>query len=120
MIGTNAPPSLGQDAYQQTHPVLFSDRAIYIVIYSLRTGASPADITRHLMNVTIHCKDAPVLLVGTHADVVHGGSGLSMAALKARFPQVRLFHSLSLLELWPDGNFHVVHFISALSCHCRL
>ena len=77
-----------QDAYQQTHPVLFSDRAIYIVLYSMRTGASPADIRRHLMNVAIRCKDAPILLVGTHADVVHGGSGLSLAALKRRFPQV--------------------------------
>jgi hypothetical protein len=77
-----------QDAYQQTHPVLFSDRAIYVILYSLRTGASPGDLSRHLMNVSLRHKEAPIILVGTHADVVHGGSGLSLAALKKRFPQV--------------------------------
>jgi hypothetical protein len=57
-------------------------------MYSMRTGPSPVDINRHLMNVAIRCRDAPVLLLGTHADVVHAGSGLSLAALKMRFPQV--------------------------------
>ena len=85
--------ALSQDAYQQTHPVLFSDRAIYIVMYSLRTGASPVDINRHLMNVAIRCKDSPVLVVGTHSDAVHGGGGLSLEALRRRFPQVGIAYA---------------------------
>ncbi len=77
-----------QEVYQRTHPVLFSDRALYVVVYSLRAGASVPDLTRHLMNVTVRCKDAPVLVVGTHSDAVGGGAPLPLAALKARFPQV--------------------------------
>jgi hypothetical protein len=74
--------------YQRTHPVLFSDRALYVVVYSLRTEASVHDLPRHLINVTVRCKDAPVLVVGTHSDAVGGGAPLPLAALKARFPQV--------------------------------
>jgi hypothetical protein len=77
-----------QDTYQQTHPVLFSDRALYVVVYNLRAGSSVPDLTRHLMNVTVRCKDAPILVVGTHSDEVGMGSPLRLAALKAKFPQV--------------------------------
>jgi hypothetical protein len=81
-----------QEVYQRTHPVLFSDRALYVVVYSdyysLRAGASVPDLTRHLMNVTVRCKDAPIVVVGTHSDAVGGGAPLPLAALKARFPQV--------------------------------
>ncbi len=81
------PPSL-QEVYQQTHPVLFSDRALYVIVYSLRTEVSFADLHRHLMNVTVRCKDAPIILVGTHCDVMGGDWTLPLPALKARFSQV--------------------------------
>jgi hypothetical protein len=77
-----------QEVYQRTHPVLFSDRALYVVVYSLQAGASVPDLTRHLMNVTVRCKDAPIVVVGTNSDAVGGGAPLPLAALKARFPQV--------------------------------
>ena len=83
-----APVAPSQEVYQRTHPVLFSDRAVYVVVYSLRAGASVHDLTRHLMNVTMRCKDAPILVVGTHSDAAGGGAPLPLAALKARFPQV--------------------------------
>jgi hypothetical protein len=83
-----APVAPSQEVYQRTHPVLFSDRAVYVVVYSLRAGASVSDLTRHLMNVAVRCKDAPILVVGTHSDAAGGGSPLPLAALKARFPQV--------------------------------
>ncbi len=78
--------------YQQTHPVLFSDRAIYVIVFSLRAQSlSTAELTRHVMNVSVRCKDAPILIVGTHADVVGGGgASVSLATLKQRFPQVRV------------------------------
>ena len=83
-------PSHSQDVYQQTHPVLFSDRAIYVIVFSLRAQSlSTAELTRHVMNVSVRCKDAPILIVGTHADVVGGGgASVSLATLKQRFPQV--------------------------------
>ncbi len=83
-----APVAPSQEVYQRTHPVLFSDRALYVVVYSLRAGASVHDLTRHLTNVTVRCKDAPILVVGTHSDAAGGGAPLPLAALKARFPQV--------------------------------
>ncbi len=85
---TLAPVAPPQEVYQRTHPVLFSDRALYVVVYSLRAGASVADLTRHLMNVTVRCKDAPIVVVGTHSDAVGGDAPLPLAALKARFPLV--------------------------------
>jgi hypothetical protein len=77
-----------QEAYQQTHPVLFSDRAVYVIVYSLRAGVNLSDIHRHLMNVVVRTRDAPILLVGTHSDVVGGDPSLPLAALKAKYPQV--------------------------------
>jgi hypothetical protein len=79
---------VGQEVYQQTHPLLFSDRALYIVVYSLLTEINAGDLQRHLKNVTIRCRDAPILLVGTHCDKVGGDSTLPLLALKKQFPQV--------------------------------
>ncbi len=80
-----------QEVYQQTHPVLFSDRAIYVIVYSLRTEVSMVELQRHLMNVTIRCKEAPIILVGTHSDAIGGNPNLPLPALKARYPQVCFF-----------------------------
>jgi hypothetical protein len=43
-----------------------------------------------LMNVAVRCKEAPILVVGTHADLVGGGSVHlpSLTALQDQFPQV--------------------------------
>jgi leucine-rich repeat kinase 2 len=79
--------AMNQDTYQQTHPVLFSDRAVYVVAYDLRTSISSFDLVRLVMNVTIRCPEAPVLIVGTHCDLVRRSGGL-MHSLRHRFPQV--------------------------------
>ncbi len=78
-----------QEVYQQTHPVLYHDRAIYVIVYSLRAEVNLGDLHRHLMNVTIRCKEAPIILVGTHLDAVGGSASLPLADLKAKYPQVR-------------------------------
>jgi hypothetical protein len=68
--------------------VLFSDRALYVVVYSLLTEINTGDLQRHLTNVTIRCKEAPILLVGTHSDKVGGDCTLPLLALKEKFPKV--------------------------------
>jgi hypothetical protein len=83
-----------QEVYQQTHPVLFSDRAIYVIVYSLRAEVNMMDLHRHLMNVTIRCREAPIILVGTHSDSVGGSQSLPLPALKALYPQVHDTHLL--------------------------
>ena len=83
-----------QDVYQQTHPILFSDRAIYMVLYSMRSGISEATLTQHVLNITTRARNARILLVATHADQVAGSDAVavardvSLSRLKDRFPQV--------------------------------
>jgi hypothetical protein len=69
--------------------VLFSDRAIYVIVYSLRTEINLPDLMKQLMNVTVRCKDAPIVLVGTHSDVIGGNSNKALSDLKLKFPQAR-------------------------------
>jgi hypothetical protein len=58
-------------------------------VYSLRAEVNLADLHRHLMNVTIRCEEAPIILVGTHRDAIDGSASLPLADLKRRYPQVR-------------------------------
>ncbi len=85
-----------QETYQQTHPVLFSDRAVYLIVYNLRTGISQSDLVRLVMNVAVRAPEAPVLLVGTHCDLVResgrSAAGPLLRALQQRFPQVSPTH----------------------------
>ncbi len=74
--------------YEQTHPVLFSDRALYVVVYSLETEINTADLQHLVKNVTVRCSKAPILLVGTHRDIMGGDWTLPLLALKKQFPQV--------------------------------
>jgi hypothetical protein len=80
---------LPQEVYQQSHPVLFSDRAIYVIVYSLRSEIRLPDLMKQLMNVTVRCEDAPIMLVGTHSDVIGGDSNVRLPDLKLKFPQAR-------------------------------
>jgi hypothetical protein len=91
---------LVQEVYQQTHPVLFSERAMYVIVYTLENINFLPDVERHLLNVHVRYKDAPILLVGTHSDVDGGGAPLPLAALKIRFPQVRWGHVVRLWARW--------------------
>ncbi len=68
--------------------MLFGDRAVYVVVYSLRTEVNSADLHRHLMTVTFRFKDAPIILVGTHLDAVGASPYLPLRDLKAKYPQV--------------------------------
>ncbi len=105
-----------QEVYQQTHPVLFHDRAIYVIVYSLRAEVNLGDLHRHLMNVAIRCKDAPIILVGTHLDAVGGGASLPLRDLKARYPQVR---TADLVELPAGPLAHFPLFFSGRSGQTR-
>lgn len=106
-----------QEEYQKTHPILFSGSAIYVIVYSLRAGpgVNNSDLTKHLMNVSVRCKTAPIILVGTHIDAVAGYSKLPLTELRKTFPQVlglmdkclihsaRTFYNLDTLHSGPGG-----------------
>ncbi len=87
--------------------MLFSDRAIYVVVYSLRAEVNMVELQRHLMNVTIRFKPeagkkdtAPIILVGTHKDEIGGSLNLPLPALIRHYPQVcRNLHYQLLQQL---------------------
>jgi hypothetical protein len=62
---------------------------VYVIVYSLRAGINEHDIHQHLMNVTVRCRDAPIVLVGTHSDVMCGDPDLPLESLRTTYPQVR-------------------------------
>jgi hypothetical protein len=79
-----------QEVYQQSHPVLFSDRAVYVIVYNPRTDVTEDHLNKHVRNVTVRCKDAPIVLVGTHLDGVGGEAcKLPLEKLKVKSPQAR-------------------------------
>lgn len=83
--------------------MLFSDRAIFVVVYSLRTEGilNWERLRRHIANVTIRSKDAPIILVGSHSDIP-GGDWVSPLpdSFKELHPQVtRSMEECSLFDL---------------------
>jgi hypothetical protein len=104
-----------QDVYQQTHPVLFSDRALYVVVYSLRAQSLQHDVPRHIQNIAVRCPVTPILVVGTHADAIGVASEeLSLSALRATFPQVQCTHLFFLCgALFVETQLEVEHLDAA-------
>lgn len=78
----------GQLVYQQTHPMLFAGRALYVVVYSCLTEVNLLDLQAHIQNVTLRTRESQILLVGTHHDKRTSSSSIPLAALKKMFPQV--------------------------------
>ncbi len=86
-----SPPPLHcclQDIYQQTHPVLFSRRTIYLLVINQRTGMG--HLESQLLNVSIRCPDAHFLIVGTHADLVHASVSLKGLQEQERFAGIKV------------------------------
>ena len=82
-----------QDVYQRSHPILFCDRAVYVVVFSHRSvhaATLERDLEHHLLGVTARFHPAPpILVVGTHVDGLAAGyAAPSLASLKTRFPSV--------------------------------
>ena len=77
-----------QDVYHRTHPILFSNRAVYAVVYAPRADTA-ASLDGYLQTIHAHAPDAPVIIVRTHADVPCADR-LPFVSLKAQYPQVRL------------------------------
>ncbi len=87
---------------------------MYVIVYSLQTGVIMPDLYRHLMNVTVRCCDAPIVLVGTHSDAIGGDPSLPLESLKKEFPQVHdwrtWFRPCSVLQVaHHSGLRHLSH-----------
>jgi hypothetical protein len=77
-----------QEVYQQTHPVLFSNSALYAVVFSHRVGVSFAELSRPLTSITVRFPNVRILVIGTCIDEASPGSAIPLHAWKERYPQV--------------------------------
>ena len=59
----------GQQQYRRTHPVLFTDKAVYLVVWSPRADQTTtlASVRRYVRQVSTRAPGAPIVLVETHA-----------------------------------------------------
>ena len=80
-----------QAVYQSTHPILFIEHAVYMVVWSPRSdhSATMKHIERLLHSVHLRAPEAPVVLVQTHADTSLAAVLVDMAALRLVHSKVR-------------------------------
>eukprot|EP01102_Stenamoeba_stenopodia_P017855 TRINITY_DN6460_c0_g2_i1.p1 TRINITY_DN6460_c0_g2~~TRINITY_DN6460_c0_g2_i1.p1 ORF type:complete len:885 (+),score=141.31 TRINITY_DN6460_c0_g2_i1:70-2655(+) len=57
----------GQDVYYATHQLFLSDRAIYLIVFSL-LDETFSRVEYWLQSLSVRCKSAPILIVGTRQD----------------------------------------------------
>lgn len=59
----------GQAQYRRTHPVLFTNEAVYLVVWSPRAdkASALASVRRYVQQVSTRAPGAPIVLVETHA-----------------------------------------------------
>ena len=58
----------GQEIYYTTHQFFLSDRALYIVVFNMAKNEEDSRVEYWLKSINARVPDAPILIVGTHAD----------------------------------------------------
>ncbi|KNC51476.1 leucine-rich-repeat protein [Thecamonas trahens ATCC 50062] len=84
----------GQSVYYNTHQFFLSHRAIYVLVWNIRLGAEHGGLDFWLNSIRSHHPEAPVVIVGTHADQVPV-SNIEEARLRRQFSQIRGFVNVS-------------------------
>jgi Leucine-rich repeat (LRR) protein len=59
----------GQEVYYSTHTFFLTNRAVYVVVWSLTESEDSQRVVYWLQSIQSRCAKAPVMLVGTHADL---------------------------------------------------
>ncbi|PAA48002.1 hypothetical protein BOX15_Mlig030627g5 [Macrostomum lignano] len=85
----------GQKVYYNTHQFFLTHRAVYLLLYTVRTGYEHAGLDFWLSSISSHAPNAPILVVGTHSDQVEKGDNLPQDTFQARYPQIYNFHQVS-------------------------
>ena len=64
----------GQEEFYSTHQCFLSNRSLYLVVYNLSLGPEEAEMLRPwLLNIQARAPGCPVIVVGTHKDLVLRG-----------------------------------------------
>lgn len=79
----------GQQEFYATHRYFLSKRSMYLVVWRLTDGESGVDgIQQWLVNIQSRAPSSPVIIVGTHEDLIIGGEqGDRVAELQAQIKQ---------------------------------
>eukprot|EP00118_Oscarella_pearsei_P021716 m.246112 g.246112 ORF g.246112 m.246112 type:complete len:1951 (+) comp40258_c0_seq6:80-5932(+) len=67
----------GQEEYYATHQCFLSRRSLYLVLWNLRDGVQGVrELSGWLSNIQARAPGCPVIIVGTHLDVVYNTFGM--------------------------------------------
>lgn len=62
--------SYSRDCTRSTHGFFLSNRAIYLVVWSMQSSEDQQRVAYWLQSIQSRAQKAPVLLVGTHAEAM--------------------------------------------------
>ncbi|CAD5126586.1 DgyrCDS14676 [Dimorphilus gyrociliatus] len=86
----------GQTVYYNTHQFFLSNRAVYFLVWNVRSGEEHAGLKFWLNSIKCHAPKAPVFIVGTHIDQVEK-SELPTIKYQEKYPQIKGFYNVSSL-----------------------
>ncbi|CAD5120946.1 DgyrCDS9496 [Dimorphilus gyrociliatus] len=84
----------GQEVYYNTHQFFLTNRAIYFLLWNMRSGYEHSGLKFWLSSIACHAPNAPIFIVGTQIDKVEK-TDLPMKELQRLFPQISSFHLVS-------------------------
>jgi GTPase SAR1 family protein len=58
----------GQEVYMNSHPILFSDRALYLLVWNPCSGTTLQTLEEYIRNIRSRSPSGPIMLVTTHSE----------------------------------------------------
>ncbi len=88
----------GQEFMHATHPFFFSARVVYVLVLNVRHTAEQNRVRYWLDLIRSMGGDAPVLIVGNHADADQHRLDLPFNALREQYPNIQAYLQTSAKE----------------------
>ena len=71
----------GQEVYMNTHPMLFSTKTIYLLVWNPRVKTTIGMLEEYLLNIQSKSSSSPIMLVTTHSSEVNSNSNSIISTL---------------------------------------
>jgi GTPase SAR1 family protein len=85
----------GQEVYLNSHPLLFSDQTLYLLVWNPRSGSNVRQLEEYVLNIRSRAKAAPIMLITTHSSEVGGReSERSLRELKKKYNCLEQHHAI--------------------------
>jgi internalin A len=88
----------GQDFMHATHPLFFSARCVYVLVLNVRHTYEQNRVEYWLRTIRAFGGDAPIIVVGNHADAQGHLLDLPQNSLQRQFPNILAFVQTSAAE----------------------